>query len=236
MTRTVIMMPWGRVGSNMVNSVLQRHGVKVFNEPLTGILSRNAHLPHSEVAKLQLDWLEEMMVEDGRLLCLNHAAISSEHPEGITQWLARNRPGIVTLDRRDDLAVALSSARTEAWIDEGHRVGETRNWAVKRDVKFLPVLPPEKIRKNLQIVRKGRQLMRELVGDLPVLRLWYEDLVHDRTGTITAILRTVGVTRPLNIQVTSRRFGSDVLSQLVANPEDFRSILDEEGSATALRI
>lgn len=220
----------------MVNSVLQRHGVKVFNEPLTGILSRNAHLPSAEVVKLQLDWLEETMVEDGRLLCLNHAAISSENPEGIAQWLARNRPGIVTLDRRDDLAVALSSARTEAWIAEGQRIGETRNWAVTRDVEFLPVLPPEKIRKNLQIVRKGRQLMSELVGDLPALRLWYEDLVHDRTGAITAILRTVGVTRPLDIQVTSRRFGSDVLSQLVANPEDFRSILDEEGGATALRI
>lgn len=237
---TLLLMPWGRVGSNMVNAALADLPVTVCNEPLTGIQSRlrqrTPPATAAEVGAAQRAWLEENLTP-ARLeapTILNHAALSTADPDGMRDWIAARRPRLITLDRRDDAAVALSSARVEAWIAEGEARGEARNWSISRSVDFRPHIAPEILRRNLGLVREGRRLMVALIGATPVLALNYEDLVADMDGAMAALMRHAGIPwRPFAIH--TRRFGTDRLSQMVANPDALARVLAEDGGATALR-
>lgn len=233
----LLLMPWGRVGSNMINIALDDLGVQVFNEQLTLIASRGREQgqPREAIATEQMRWLAEALAPENltRPGLLNHAALSTADPAAMRDWIAARGPRLVTLDRGDDAAVALSSARVEAWIAEGAARGEKRRWAITRGVRFRPRIDPDQLRHNLANVREGRRIMAELVGDRPVLRLFYEDLLADMDGAMAALMRRIGVDwRPYRIMTS--RFGADSLAQMVANPEDIAAVLRADGGRTAL--
>lgn len=232
---TLLLMPWGRVGSNMVNAALSELRVGVFNETLTGIESRNAGQPQSVIVDAQITWLSERLAPqalDGPTF-LNHAAISTPDPGRMREWIRHRSPQLVTLDRADDAAVALSSARAEAWIAQGQASGEKRNWSISRRAEFRPRIDPEILRRNLEIVREGRRIMAGLVAGLPVLGLYYEDLVADMAGAMAAILRQAGIGwGPFSIRTS--RFGSDRLAQMVANPDELAAVIRKDGAPTRL--
>lgn len=232
---TLLLMPWGRVGSNMINAAMTGLHVRVFNETLTGIESRHAGQPRSVIADAQITWLNEKLAPqalDGPTF-LNHAAISTMDTGRIREWIRHRSPQLVTLDRADDAAVALSSARAEAWIAKGRALGDKRNWSISSRAEFRPRIDPEILHRNLGIVREGRQIMAGLVTGHPVLRLYYEDLVADMAGAMAAILRHAGIGwGPFSIRTS--RFGSDHLAQMVANPEELAVIIREDGAPTRL--
>lgn len=231
----LLLMPWGRVGSNMVNAALAGAGAKVFNEPLTGIASRSRGQPREAVAAAQVAWLTETLAPEAldRPTVLNHAALSTADPAAMRDWIAARGARLVTLDRGDDAAVALSSARIEAWIAEGAARGETRNWSIARGVRFTPRIAPGKLLTNLGNVREGRRIMAELVAGRPALHLFYEDLVADMDGAMAALMRHVGLAwRRFDIHTS--RFGADSLAQMVANPEELAEVLRADGGRTAL--
>lgn len=231
----LLLMPWGRVGSNMVNAALAGAGVKVFNEPLTGIASRSRGQPREAVAAAQMAWLADSLAPEAleQPALLNHAALSSADPAALRDWIAARGVRVVTLDRGDDAAVALSSARSEAWIAEGAALGEARNWSIARGVRFTPRIAPDKLLANLEHVREGRRIMAELVAGRPVLHLFYEDLVADMDGAMAALMRHLGLAwRPFDIRTS--RFGADSLAQMVANPDELAAVLRADGGPTAL--
>lgn len=234
---TLLIMPWGRVGSNMVNAALTELHVKVFNEPLTGIRSRNADCSEVAIADAQMAWLRDNL--DAGVLAwpaiLNHAAISTADPGRMRDWIRMRHPRLILLDRGDDAAVALSSARAEAWIAEGREKGEKRSWSISRSVAFRPHIDPAILRRNLDILRKGRAIMLELAGDSPALRLGYEDLVADMEGSMTAILRHAGIPWG-RFSIHTGRFGSDSLTRMVANPEELAAVIREDGGPTRLDV
>lgn len=232
---TLLLMPWGRVGSNMVNAALTGLGARVHNEPLTGIASHHKAEGQAAIASAQMAWLAETLapVCIDRPTVLNHAALSTADPAAMRDWIGARGARLVTLDRGDDAAVALSSLRVEAWIAEGEARGEKRNWSISRGVTFTPHLPPHRLARNLALVREGRRIMAELVGTRPALRLFYEDLTADMDGAMAALLRHAGIPwRPFRIQTS--RFGSDDLARMVANPEELAEVLRKDGGRTAL--
>ncbi len=231
---SLLLMPWGRVGSNMVNLALVDLGVKVHNETPTLIASRYGK-DDPAIGPAQMAWLEEVLAPEAltRPTLLNHAALSTGDVAAMRDWIAVREPRLITLDRGDDAAVALSSARVEAWIAEGKAKGEKRNWAIARGVTFTPQIRPDLLVRNLGNVREGRRIMAELVGDRPALRLFYEDLVADMDGAMAALLRHAGIPwRPLRVHTS--RFGADSLAQMVANPEEIAAVLRADGGRTAL--
>lgn len=232
---SLLLMPWGRVGSNMVNAALIEAGVQVFNEPLTGIATRSGEMPAAGLWARQAAWLGDNLAPArlDRPALLNHAAISTADPGAMRDWIVARGVRLVTLDRGDDAAVALSSARVEAWIAEGAAKGETRNWSITQGVSFRPRIEPEHLAHYLEVLRRGRRIMAQLVGDSPALTLHYEDLVADMDGVMMALMRHIGTDwRPYRIRTS--RFGTDSLAQMVANPEEIAAVLRKDGTSTAL--
>lgn len=231
----LLLMPWGRVGSNMINTILTSLGAKVHNERLTGIETELTPAGREAVAAAQMAWLQDQLAPN-RLAAptvLNHAALSTADPDAMRAWIDQRQPRLITLDRGDDVAVALSSARAAAWVAEGKTIGEARNWSIRSKVAFRPHIAPEDLRRRLDLLRKGRAIMQGLIAGKPTLRLYYEDLVADLDGAMVAILRHAGIPwAPFTIP--SARFGSDHLADMVANPDDLAPILQAADTPTAI--
>ena len=64
LTHFLVLMPWGRVGSNLLINILrQSREFKLANEPMTGIKSRNRQAGEAEIARLQMEWFNEFFDE-----------------------------------------------------------------------------------------------------------------------------------------------------------------------------
>ena len=96
----VLLMPWGRVGSNLVNNVVtQSKMLRVWNEPLTGVqtrvISRGGTL--EDVGEEQRAWLEEHVVPATEGIFLNIAANSLRSPDDVRDTIAPRAPSYICL-------------------------------------------------------------------------------------------------------------------------------------------
>ena len=233
----VMLMPWGRVGSNLVNDIVRQTGRSVFNEPLTGVESRGrrAGLGAEGIAAAQADWLRENLKAGAAPWFLNLSALSVGEPEATAAYLDQFDPIWIILDRQDIPATVLSSLRIEAWVAEGRRIGEHRGWAIPkgRNSAFRPYVAPADLRRVMRYVDIGRSVMERMVSGRKARRYWYEDILLDLQGTVTDILHQVGLGTTLP-QPRTGRFGTDHLSSMVANPVELAEVIRDEGALTRL--
>ncbi|MDO5620274.1 MAG: hypothetical protein Q4G24_02250 [Paracoccus sp. (in: a-proteobacteria)] len=241
MTKTIIfLMPWGRVGSNLVNSIIQSsRAMRVFNEPLTGIMTRTVQAGGSgdEIWKNQREWLETEMLPGQRDTFLNLAANCIAEPDTFRDIMAPLAPTYLVLDRKDDLATAISALRTEAWVSEGREKGEHRSWAIPKGqaVDFRPVIPVGRLRQALTIIRQGRDHIQRITQHKIPVTYYYEDLVEDMAGTLTDILYRCGIPR-FDFEVRSAKFGDADLSKMVGNAAEIFDEVRRDNIRTALTV
>ena len=235
----VLLMPWGRVGSNLVNNVVaQSKLLRVWNEPLTGVqtrvISRGGTL--DDVGEEQRAWLEEHVVPATEGIFLNIAANSLRFPDEVRDTIAPRAPSYIVLDRHDDLATAISALRTSAWVREGIEKGETRSWAIPsgESVNFRPRIEPEQLASAFRIIRSGRQNIDKFATPATV-RLFYEDLVADMEGTMHQLLQAAGIA-PFPFKVTSGKFGAAALCDMVQNADELAVVAKEYGAVTSLTL
>ena len=235
----VLLMPWGRVGSNLVNNVVtQSKMLRVWNEPLTGVqtrvISRGGNL--DDVGKEQCAWLEEHVVPATEGIFLNIAANSLRSPDDVRDTIAPRAPSYIVLDRHDDLATAISALRTAAWVREGIEKGETRSWAIPsgESVNFRPRIAPEQLESAFRIISSGRQNI-DCLATPATPRFFYEDLVADMDGTMKRLLRAAEIP-PFPFKVNSGKFGSDDLRDMVDNADELAAVAKQHGAVTNLII
>ncbi len=221
---TILLMPWGRVGSNMVNRIaVESRRVKVFNEPLTGIESRGwaAGKSRDAIWEDQEVWLRQNLTETQHNcpILLNLAAISILRPDRFTTLMDSLNVQYLFMDRHDVGATALSALRTKEWVEEGRRIGEKRNWSIPRDhaVDFRPELSIKELSDYVGIVKQGRDISNFVVGRHNKITYYYEDILRDLEGVMIDILHRVGVGY-YPFTVSSRRFGSPFVKRTVSNP------------------
>lgn len=241
MTRTVVLlMPWGRVGSNLVNSVITRSkALRVWNEPLTGVQTRviGAGGTVADVWPAQREWLVENILPQAESVFLNVAANSVGDPHDFATLMEPVQPVYLVLDRLDDLATAISALRTEAWVREGVEKGEKRSWSIPsgESVNFRPQIDPAKLKAAYTIIQSGRRNIETITSGRPRSDFLYEDLLRDMKTTVEAILDAAGV--PVYaFKVTSAKFGSDALADMVENANDLAQVARDLSIRTELRI
>lgn len=236
----VLLMPWGRVGSNLVNSVVQKSkSRRVWNEPLTGVQTRviGGGGTLADVWPAQLDWLREHIGGSDERIFLNVAANSVGDAAGFRDYMAQFSPHYLVLDRRDDLATAISALRTEAWVREGAEKGEARSWAIPSGlaVSFRPFIEPKRLEAAYSIIRQGRENIREITAGLGVRHFDYEDLVADMGTVIRNILAEAGIP-DYDFKVTSGKFGSTELSGMIENADEIMRVARDNRIRTELTV
>ena len=240
---TLNLMPWGRVGSNLVNSILEKSSLNltIFNEPLTGIDTRgkNANQNNETRWNAQVDWLEQNMINRDltRGLYINLSAIHIIKSAEFRKLMRPHIDNYIVQDRRDVVATVLSAMRTQAWVDEGAKLGEKRNWAIpsNQSISFRPRLSISQFKKFVTIVAKGRQVISTILQDQTSTTYYYEELVSDMDGVILDILHKSGAEN-FNYSIKSGKFGSDHLSDMILNHEVFSNYIIENKIPTILEL
>ncbi len=241
---TVCLMPWGRVGSNLLNSIIARgRNVVVYNEPLTRIDSRGRKSGESrkQIWTAQRDWLAENIVQPDTdsTVFLNLSAVHVLRAAAFAKLIAPRKPTYIVLDRRDDLATAVSALRTRAWVDEGAAIGEKRTWAIPKDarVDFRPNIDPKALVDAVQIIQNGRDTITQITTAAKATPTvyYYEDLVFDMTGVVADVFAKSRI--PFyGFDVKSGKFGSARLADMVANPDALAKTVADHAIATQLEL
>lgn len=237
---TILLMPWGRVGSNLVNGIMALgHDVTVHNEPLTRIDTRGraGGRTHQQIWDDQQMWLDENIINATSTgpVFLNLAAVHINDPAAFATLMAPCDPTYIVLDRRDVAATVISALRTKAWVDEGAKIGKKRSWAIPKDacVDFRPTIAPKAFLAACQTVENGRKIIANLTEVSGATTYYYEDLMFDMVGVVADIFAKSRIT-PYRYHVTSGKFGSDTLNDMVANGAQIAQAIIRHAIATRL--
>ena len=235
-------MPWGRVGSNLVNSIMARgRNVRVYNEPLTRLDTggRKQNLTAAQVWATQEDWLRAHIIDTDHVgpIFLNLAAVHIKNPTAFKALMAPLDPVYVVHDRHDVVATVISAMRTKAWVQEGAAIGEKRVWAISKgaSVEFKPVIDPAEFLTMTGVVTKGRQIIAALTADQNATTYYYEDLMRDMDGVITDIFAKARIPFT-SYEVKSGKFGSDALENMVANAPALSHSIIQHNIQTSLQL
>lgn len=245
--RFVILMPWGRVGSNLVaSSLIQSARVYVDNEPTTRIRTtghrrRRTRTEMGLEQKRHLqDFLEWSAHEyEAAGLKLSHRSLID--PRAYLGRLAEVDARVVLMVRENAVKCAVSQLRALArGAPPVSGVARWRSpWAVQTDEPKpgpSPVDIDEAIRLAQVFDRMHAQLLTSaqqvFAGNWHLVE--YRDLAAQPQSTLAGVFRYLGLTPPDPIPILHRKATSDRLSDDIANYEEFRARASAAGLARFL--
>lgn len=241
-----IIMPWGRVGSNLVVSVLgQNCRVSIANEPTTGIRSRNRDLRSSfAVDRDQLAYLrgfpdQKAIGPASRKLPLRGVKLSHRSfvsPMSAYAVLREKGFRIVAMDRDNHLKTAISQIRAEQRAKAGDQPGA---WSVPRDAAApgASTIPPDLALRRARAFAGASAQMHDYLahffGD-DLLKIRYEDLNVDPKPVIFSIARYLGLDLDKGFDLPHQKATDDDLSRSVSNWDEVRAVFADSEFAAYL--
>lgn len=195
---TLLLMPWGRVGSNLCLDVFKQSDMAVtFNEPLTGIRTKNPGVEEDALWRMQRAWLSEHVLGHAgeKRLIVNVSAVSVADISGFTEFLAESGAQVIILDRKSDLRTAISVLRARAYARvQQERTGRER-WKVLpgEEVNVLPEVQANELRSIISLIRKGRTRCGNVAARLGAFTYYYEDILIDSSGFFLDLFEKVGL-------------------------------------------
>lgn len=241
-----IIMPWGRVGSNLVVSVLADHGrIGIANEPTTALESRHRGDPGAQFLtdRDQLAYLRAFpeVAEFGltmpagslRGLKLSHNALVS--PMAAHGVLAERGFRIVAMYRDNHVKTAISQIRAETRA----RAGSRDAWSVSHKSARpgpVPVRPAMALARARTCAKAARSMRAYLAHFHPggYLDIEYEALNANPHDIIRRIADHIGARLPGHFALPHRKATDDDLSQSVTNWEEVRAAFAESEFAPLL--
>lgn len=218
-----ILMPWGRVGSNLVISeLLKDRAVIALNEPTTAAIAaarKQAPDDHRFLAdKLQAECFDalnsKLRVRPTKTiggLKISHRSLIS--PMYFYERLQKEQYVIIRMVRKDFLRCAVSQIRAEQRANEARLQGQKPSWASSSEEDQIKKLPtnPERAFKIAETFEKEHHRMMAYTNHVfgkNSFTLEYEDLLKDPNEFIGQTFAHLGLS-----------YGSDnVLSHKKATP------------------
>lgn len=216
-----LVMPWGRVGSNLILDILAqspevRAGrIKVSGEPLTRIRTKARNNMHTFAR--QLVWL---LRHDAIISVSAHSLVS---PNVLATVM---RGPAVYLDRRDIVRTAVSVIRARAYAKAHAELHGSETWAVRpgRMIQVLPRVEAGTLLRYIEVIEAARRKMDILRKRLPGPTIWYEDILADLDGVLSTVWSTFGLA-PHGYAMPSIKATPEDLRAAVSNPDELASEL-----------
>lgn len=235
----VIMMPWGRVGSNLVVGVLTgQPGVAVANEPTTVLRSRFANLPNgnfqTDVAQTALLRHWPNIPDTSHLLAPFRPPVNKQrfglklsHRSFVSPMMAyttlRERNfRIVRMDRRNHVKSAISQFRAE----QRRQISPASAFALRKGdqppaASIIPLRPLiARIASFEAMSAEMEQYIHSFFGHEDILEIFYEDLMDDPKGQIRRIAHFIDIALPGDFDLPFEKFTSDDLKAVVRNYDE----------------
>ena len=231
---SVILMPWGRVGSNLCADILlQSMRIKLENEPLTVIQTQNPGIGREELASLQMKWLRDNVQprEDAKKIVLKLSALSVSNPEEFIAFLRETSATLVMMDRRDVLATAVSGLRAHEFARKNLAETGTALWALKKGMtaNVKPLIDAAVLRSFINNILEAKLVCETIAAAVPVrATILYEDLNDHLEAVIAHLVEIVGL-EPFTYEVRHLKFTPMPLRESVANPDVLEKVAAEFG-------
>lgn len=217
--KVILLMPWGRVGSNLIFDILlqQKYFVGGGNEPFS-----KADSELSTSAELQMSWLDNFLGRNDRGLVkisvqsiLNH----SDFIEKISQFNSK----IIFVDRKNIIKIAISIIKARRYSEWHSSNFGTPSWAIQagRSLDEKLHIDAKDFLWTLKLVQRSVDIFKKYTTNLIGLTVWYEDLQVDMDSQLTRIFEFLEVEkRPYKINHI--KAVPDDISLAVANIQELK--------------
>lgn len=234
-----IMMPWGRVGSNLITATLSEAcGIGIASEPTTSMRSRAKGRPEDlfHVDKEQIDYLREFPPRRTGILPgrAPYRGVKLSHQSLISPMLAyavlRERGfRVVAMDRSNHIKSAISQIRAMQHGAWSVRAGRPRPAATR-------IQAARAVSTARTFARASRQMQDYLAHFFPDDRmdLLYEDLNADPHAAIAQVAAFLDLRLPGRFELAHRKATGDDLSQVVLNWDEVRAAFADSEFAPLL--
>lgn len=236
-----ILMPWGRVGSNLLVSALNATPkIKVENEPTTGLRSRGraAGLTLEEINAQHHAHLDDFVANasaDMAACGLKLAYRSLIDRSSYMERLAAHDVQLVLMTRANFLKCAVSQQRAFARVNQAGEKGLWSSaWGVTID-EPKPTAVPLDIEKTIQAAHAFEVLHYEMLGRVQSVvgtrykHITYEALQADLEPTIQSVFTELGLQAPDDVVIRHRKATSDRLQDDIVNYDAFAKAVTDAG-------
>jgi hypothetical protein len=221
--RFMLLMPWGRVGSNLLFAILrQSAAMKLANESLNAIRD----------AEAQAAWFREFYETEeaapSQLFIGSKQNMLAVRDDAAMVGLIRDAGlRVVRLRRANLVKAAVSQIRAEQYAERTGVETGTRLWAVKKGDAPLGRAPidPELLVKRIGIMGACDRRLMQALGAAEVLDIDYEDVNFALGDTVTRVRDYLGVPQA-PYRVPYDKATPDDLSDAITNFDEIVARLD----------
>jgi hypothetical protein len=213
--RFAILMPWGRVGSNLVMNIVAQSGpAKLANETFNTIKGEAE----------QLAWYREHYefgaeAPSKPVIGCKQNVLSITDPAGFAERLLADGVRVVRMRRDNLVKVAVSQMRAEVYAERTKEQTGKPRWAVRKGEQPLEpiVIDPEILQRRLSIASKAQDRLMGMFSPGDVLDIEYADIRTDLDGLVGRLRRWIGLPTDQPFKVAFEKATSDNLKDAVLN-------------------
>jgi hypothetical protein len=220
--RFIFLMPWGRVGSNLLVAILKRSArVKMSNESLNRL----------RTPAEQTSWFGEFYEIDSSNPSRTHIG-SKQNVLAIRDFpefcglLKKHQVRIVRLRRDNVVKTAVSQMRAEYHAEKMQRETGAARWALTPDDEILGRirLDPDTLQKRIVLIDSLQQKLMAAFSGETVLDIEYEEINTEIHKSIRRVRRYLDLPH-VPFEVPFRKATPDALSEAIENFVELRGCL-----------
>ncbi len=222
----MIVMPWGRVGSNLVLAGVQRRARRAYGPD--GFLIANEPLNQIREGSAQLQWMQDhYRARDGLMLVgSKHAVRAMADPPAIAAACRELDVQLIVMHRLNLVKVAVSQIRAEQYAEKTKVETGRAQWGVKLGSEGLgsTAIDPDVLIARIGFMAEATETLLRVFGEPSNLMLAYEDVLADPLAAIDRV-STVLSLELTPVELAFQKATSSDLREDVTNFEDLRGRL-----------
>ena len=219
----MIMMPWGRVGSNLLFSSIEEaaHGRKprFANENFIAIKD----------SEQQIEWTREFYgrVDKFDLLGTKQNISSVQNREDMGSLLADIGVWLIRMRRANLVKVAVSQLRAELYAERNLALRGVPTWGVRQGYEPLGpvILRPQRFLRAVARAKDADDLLSRFAPPVATFDIEYRDIQCDPGGVTARVCEWLGMTVEQEIVPTFVKATPDDLALAVPNLDELRAAL-----------
>lgn len=217
--KVFLLMPWGRVGSNLIFDILlQQKCFKVGgNEPFSAFGSEL-----NSSADLQMSWLSTFLSDNQKGLVKSSVQSILNH-SGFIKKINEFDSKVVFVNRKNIIKTTISIIKARRYSEWHSTNFGTPSWATKtgRSLDEKLLVNVNNFIETLMIVQRAVDTFKEYTTNLSGLTVWYEDLQADIDSQLSRIFEFIEIEKG-PYKVNHLKAVPDDISLAVANVQELK--------------
>jgi hypothetical protein len=217
--RFMMLMPWGRVGSNLLFAILRQSApMKLMNENLNRLRTTDE----------QSAWFEDFYELDSQspssgYIGSKQAFRAIRDVNVMRRMIEENSVHIVRLRRDNHVKAAVSQIRAEIYAEQTKAETGVGMWAVKKGAKPLgsTEIDPDVLLKRIGIMVENQEALMAAFSQQDVLDIEYEEIQSSLDNVVTRLRVSLGLPS-MPYRVPFEKATPNKLSDAIANFSEVR--------------